>query len=116
MPAAAYRAIVDTYFGTSPYRDFVPDRGTASPHGWGQDNPIFEHLIDEIRPQVIVQVGAWLGASAIRMAGLLGQRGIMFGDDFVGEWPGVVQAVRLFADKLETKAQLMGEKWALRKS
>lgn len=218
MPAAAYRAIVETYFGTSPYQDLVDGAGTASPQGWGQHNPIFEHLIDEFRPHLIIEVGTWLGASAIRMAGMLRERGldativcvdtwlgsaihwrtaeyraqldlhngyprlyhaflanvaaaghqdiivpipqtaenasrmladlglkadmiyidgdhegtavytdlanywpllreggIMFGDDFVAEWPGVVQAVRLFAEKLGTKPMLMGEKWAIRK-
>ena len=46
---------------------------------------------------------------------LVAPGGVMFGDDFVAEWPGVVQAVKLFASKLGVQPELMGEKWILRK-
>jgi len=218
MPSASYRQIIDTFFGQSPYADFDASGGSATPQGWGQHNPIFEKLIHEIRPRLIIEVGTWLGASAIRMADLLAERniaativcvdtwlgsaihwrdatyrrqlalqngyprlyqsflanvvaagrqdtilpmpqtsenaaqmigslgltaeliyidgdhegtavyadlmnywplltpgGVMFGDDFVAEWPGVVNAVKLFANKVGVQPELLGEKWIIRK-
>lgn len=36
--------------------------------GWHSDHPIFEHLIGEVKPKTIIEVGSWKGASAIHMA------------------------------------------------
>jgi len=36
--------------------------------GWGSTDAIFEELIIEIKPNIIVEVGTWKGASAIHMA------------------------------------------------
>lgn len=218
MTTDAYRQIIDTYFGHSPYADFDASGGSATPQGWGQHNPVFEKLIREIRPRLVIEVGSWLGASAIRMADFLAEGniestivcvdtwlgspihwreepyrrqldlengyprlyraflanvvaagrqdtilpmpqtgenaarmigalgltaeliyidgdhegtavysdlinywplvapgGVMFGDDFLAEWPGVVGAVRLFADKIGLPFELIGEKWIIRK-
>jgi len=36
--------------------------------GWGGTAPIFEQLIIEVKPKIIVEVGTWKGQSAITMA------------------------------------------------
>ena len=36
--------------------------------GWHSDSAVFERLIMEVRPKLIIEVGTWLGASAITMA------------------------------------------------
>lgn len=36
--------------------------------GWNSDRPIFKQLIEESRPEIILEVGTWKGASAITMA------------------------------------------------
>lgn len=36
--------------------------------GWNSYSPIFRQLIEETRPKTIIEVGTWLGASAINMA------------------------------------------------
>lgn len=59
----------DVYAGFE-YADIAEDA-----HGGGA-NPIFQTLIDALKPQFIVEVGSWKGSSAIRMAGLLRERGI----------------------------------------
>jgi predicted O-methyltransferase YrrM len=46
---------------------------------------------------------------------LLRPGGVMFGDDYLGDWMGVVTAVNRFADKLGQKPQIVGEKWILQK-
>jgi cephalosporin hydroxylase len=39
-------------------------------HGWASDTPIFQELIDELKPQLIVEIGSWMGRSARHMARL----------------------------------------------
>lgn len=36
--------------------------------GWNSDHAVFKHIIDEVKPSVICEVGSWKGASAIHMA------------------------------------------------
>lgn len=38
--------------------------------GWSSEFPIFEDLIKNNKPSIIIEVGTWKGASAIRMANL----------------------------------------------
>ncbi|XP_068635740.1 uncharacterized protein [Aristolochia californica] len=91
------QTIIDRLFnGTSPYEDFPPAH--AQPllrrkriKGWGSTGAVFENLIRRVQPQIIIEVGSFLGASAIHMATLakaLGLRTqILCVDDFRG-WPG----------------------------
>lgn len=37
-------------------------------YGWHSDAPIFRRLIEETRPKQVLEVGSWVGASAIHMA------------------------------------------------
>ncbi|KAL0363024.1 UNVERIFIED_CONTAM: hypothetical protein Scaly_1257600 [Sesamum calycinum] len=59
--------------------------------GWGSQAPVFEHLILQAQPKIIIEVGTFLGASATHMAGLVRKLGldaqILCIDDFRG-WPG----------------------------
>jgi len=44
--------------------------------GWQSYESVFEELIVEVRPKLIVEVGTWKGASAIHMADLLVKHGL----------------------------------------
>lgn len=55
-----------------PFAGFEP-RADATCWGWNSTRPIFEHLIRGMRPRRIIEVGTWLGASAVVMARLLRQ-------------------------------------------
>jgi len=88
MTTAAYNQIIDALFGVSPYAGFAGPVGDPAPPGWGQNSPVFERLICEIRPRLIVEVGSWLGASAIRMAHHLGEQGISGTIVCVDTWLG----------------------------
>ena len=62
---------------SSPIDSLRPDldgfNASAYPldvRGWGSDAPIFQRLLARTRPRLIVEVGSWLGASAIHMAGV----------------------------------------------
>ncbi|XP_058085959.1 uncharacterized protein LOC131233313 [Magnolia sinica] len=84
------------YNGTSPFDGFPPPH--AAPllrekriKGWGSTGAVFENLIRKVQPRTIVEVGTFLGASAIHMAELTRRLGlktqILCVDDFRG-WPG----------------------------
>ncbi|GAB2245193.1 hypothetical protein Droror1_Dr00000686 [Drosera rotundifolia] len=85
------------YNGTSPYENFPPAHitGLLRPNrikGWGSNGAVFENLIRKVRPKTIIEVGTFLGASAIHMAGLASRFGlrstqILCLDDFRG-WTG----------------------------
>ncbi|KAF3439806.1 hypothetical protein FNV43_RR18084 [Rhamnella rubrinervis] len=98
VPSEVVRqTIVDKVFNsTSPYDSFPPAHvrnllRKKRVKGWGSKGAVFEHLIRKVKPRTIVEVGTFLGASAIHMAELTRQLGlntqILCVDDFRG-WPG----------------------------
>ncbi len=44
--------------------------------GWGDQDPIFEYVIKHWAPQLIIEIGTWKGASAVKMAELQKSHGI----------------------------------------
>lgn len=59
---------------SSVFEDFLPwDRDVS---GWHGEDPIFKDLITEVRPRLVIEVGTWLGQSAIHMAQHLEQNGL----------------------------------------
>ncbi|KAL6601742.1 hypothetical protein ACP70R_044962 [Stipagrostis hirtigluma subsp. patula] len=84
--------------GESPYAGFPPPHAAAllhpaasRPRGWGSTGAVFAELIESVRPSTIVELGAFLGASALHMAAvsrnLSLSPAILCVDDFRG-WPG----------------------------
>lgn len=39
--------------------------------GWGDQDPIFDYVLRHFHPLVVIELGSWKGASAIRMADLM---------------------------------------------
>ncbi|CAN1762321.1 hypothetical protein LINPERHAP1_LOCUS8318 [Linum perenne] len=98
LPAEAVRQTVldRVYDGISPFQDFPPPHVSGlirekTIRGWGSYGTVFETLVQKVRPRVIIEVGTFLGASAIHMAELTRELGldtvILCVDDFRG-WPG----------------------------
>ncbi|CAD6218501.1 unnamed protein product [Miscanthus lutarioriparius] len=95
---AVVRTLLDKLFdGESPYAGFPPNHtaallhpAAARPRGWGSTGAVFAELIKAVRPEVIVELGAFLGASALHMAAvsrnLSLSPAILCIDDFRG-WP-----------------------------
>ncbi|KAH6788588.1 hypothetical protein C2S51_003594 [Perilla frutescens var. frutescens] len=82
--------------GESPWKGFPPPQ--VAPllwkrwnKGWDSNAAVFRHLIEQVQPRVIIEVGTFLGASATHMAELTQGMGlqtlIICIDDFRG-WPG----------------------------
>lgn len=92
-----FPTILDKVFnGGSPYADFPPPhlRSLLKPNrirGWGSYGAVFKNVIQRVKPRVIIEIGTFLGASALHMANLTRQLGlqtrIICVDDFRG-WPG----------------------------
>ena len=202
----------------SPYAGLTGKGGNKEPDGWSQSSPVFEELITQYRPEFIIEVGTWKGASAIHMAdmakslelefvilcvdtwlgspihwktaeyrkelgiehgyptiyfeflrnviasgcaenilplpltsglasrwllelslqadiiyidadhealsvytdmidywNLVRPGGVMFGDDYIADWPGVVQAVQKFGAKISQTPLIFEEKWLFKK-
>jgi hypothetical protein len=54
------------YGGVNPYAGIIV--GDARIEGWDHTNRIFFDLLEEFRPSLIVELGSWVGGSAITMA------------------------------------------------
>ncbi|XP_008784490.1 uncharacterized protein LOC103703430 [Phoenix dactylifera] len=96
------RTVLDrVYNGSSPYAGFPPP--AIAPllypparrlRGWGSTTPVFRELVETVRPLTIIELGTFLGASALHMAALSRNLSlsslILCLDDFRG-WPGFRQ-------------------------
>ncbi|KAJ4728045.1 S-adenosyl-L-methionine-dependent methyltransferase [Melia azedarach] len=109
-PQLVRPTILDKIFnGSSPYTNFPPPHVSqllrrSRIKGWGSYGAVFKHLINKVKPRVIIEVGTFLGASALHMSNLTRQLGldtqILCIDDFRG-WPG-------FRDKLNDIQMING--------
>ncbi|XP_074590919.1 uncharacterized protein LOC141846774 [Curcuma longa] len=84
--------------GKSPFDGF-PSPETAAlllppkgrPRGWGSTLPVFRDLMESVRPLTVIELGTFLGASALHMAAVAANLSlpavILCVDDFRG-WPG----------------------------
>jgi len=54
--------------GSENIYDGISPSGNKNVFGWNSHSDIFSKLVEEKRPSVIIEVGTWLGASAIHMA------------------------------------------------
>ncbi|KAJ0110459.1 hypothetical protein Patl1_00671 [Pistacia atlantica] len=110
-PQNARQLIIDRLFnGTSPYSNFPPPHVTQLLRarrikGWGSYGAVFSRLINKVKPRIIIEVGTFLGASALHMSNLTRQLGldtqILCIDDFRG-WPG-------FRDKFKDIQMINGD-------
>ncbi|CAL9213365.1 unnamed protein product [Arabidopsis halleri] len=111
-PELIRQTVIDRIFnGTSPYTDFPPPHAEKFLRpkrikGWGSYGAVFENLIRRVKPKTIVEIGSFLGASAIHMANLTRRLGledtqILCVDDFRG-WPG-------FRDRFKDMALVNGD-------
>ncbi len=87
------------------FEDFLPwDREVS---GWHGNDPIFEELITNLRPKLIIEVGTWLGQSAIQMAQLLEQNELADAKIIcVDTWLGALEFWHELSDTAERDLRL----------
>lgn len=69
--------------------------------GWNSDHPIFRQLIEQTQPEVIIEVGTWKGASAIRMAKICKELGLTTKIYCVDTWLGSIEFITTMKDTPE---------------
>lgn len=78
--SATKKQLVDRIFdGVDPFAGYgnaPAARDAELPQGWGSTHPYFARYIDMLKPNLIVEIGTWLGGSAIHMGGLLRKAGL----------------------------------------
>jgi glycosyltransferase involved in cell wall biosynthesis len=77
---------LDNPYAHFNYRDYPQDL-----QGWGSSDPLFNQLIDQVKPKIIIEVGTWKGASAIHMAKLLQEKEIDGTIICVDTWLGTIE-------------------------
>lgn len=60
-------------------------------NGWNFKHQIFDDLVEQVRPKVIIEVGTWKGASALRMARACKRLGLNTKIYCVDTWLGAVE-------------------------
>jgi len=80
------------FFQDNPYDGFDPTSFPDDVQGWGSDDPIFERLIEYLRPKIIVEVGTWKGRSAIQMAQICRARGLQTNILCIDTWLGTIES------------------------
>jgi len=74
-----------------PYVDFDHRLWPEDLQGWHSKSPLFEELIHEVRPALIVEVGTWKGGSAVHMAECCRKLGLPTVILCVDTWLGAVE-------------------------
>jgi predicted O-methyltransferase YrrM len=66
------------YDGVDPFASWTKSKTPTDvlPQGWGSTHPYFKKYIELLKPTLIVEVGTWLGGSAIHMGHLLREAGL----------------------------------------
>lgn len=81
--------IRDQIYKTDIYKDFTPL--PARIQGWDSESVLFEEMILATKPKVIIEVGTWLGASAIHMAKTCKKHGFYPEIVCIDTWLGNIQ-------------------------
>jgi len=68
--------LMQTIHGKDIYENFAFQKYPKDLAGWGGDSGAFATLIAETKPEFIIEVGSWKGASAVTMADSLISHGI----------------------------------------
>jgi len=70
------------FYRANPLETFEPDSDDMQ--GWNSDSPVFEAVLRDLNPRLIVEVGSWKGASAIHMAKLAPEAHMLCIDTWLG--------------------------------
>ena len=82
----------------NPYEGFPVDQYEADegddPQGWGHRHWVFDFVLRNASPKVIIEVGTWKGGSAIKMATLCKELGLNAAIICVDTWLGSPEHIR----------------------
>lgn len=81
------------FHDVSPYEGHDLAAHPQDMQGWGSADPLFERVIGALRPQLIVEVGTWKGASAIHMARVARNLGLSSRIICIDTWLGSAEHI-----------------------
>lgn len=87
-----HQELLYKFYEESPYENFPYTDYDFDVQGWGSNEPIFERLISELSPQLIIELGSWKGASALHMVELLRQKNLICPVLCVDTWLGTIES------------------------
>lgn len=76
VPGPTYLELMHRIHGVNIYAGFAPTL-PEDRQGWNSDHPAFNEIIRNTRPDVVIDVGVWKGASTILLADLLKHHGVL---------------------------------------
>ena len=103
-PATAFASIGLTRH----YSGLDLDGLTFDVHGWGHEHHIFDDLIRNVRPETVIEVGTWYGASVLRMHALTRELGLETQFICVDTWLGSNEALWFAKDESRERLRIRG--------
>jgi len=73
---AVVKSVSPLIHAVDPYEGFDASVFEVDLQGWASGHPIFESVINKLKPKLLIEVGTWKGASAMHMAGLIRKHGL----------------------------------------
>ncbi len=67
--------LMSAIHGKNIYEGFAFENYPLDASGWGGESNAFSELIDELKPELVIEVGTWKGASALTIADSLAKQG-----------------------------------------
>lgn len=61
-------SLIEQIHGSNPYDDFSPVIAKPDMQGWNGRHPALSRCVDELKPDIIIDVGAWKGLSTSFLA------------------------------------------------
>ena len=83
--------LMEAVHGRDIYEHFNHHAYPEDRSGWGGASPAFETLIGRTRPELVIEVGTWKGASALTMAEAMARSGIDGRILCVDTWLGALE-------------------------
>ena len=91
-------ALMAQVHGRDVWEGMTPEAEPPDLQGWGSTAPVFERLIAEVRPRLVLEIGTWKGASAVHMARACARLGLDATVVCLDTWLGAREMVGLPPD------------------
>lgn len=89
-----HQELIGKFFARSPYEDFPYWDYSCYLQGWGSKEPVFERLIAQLSPKLIIEVGTWNGGSSLHMVEILKARNLVCPIICIDTWLGGLEVAR----------------------
>lgn len=71
-----FNSVMEKLYGEDIWNGFKAPLGVQEVQGWNGNHPVFGKLIQELKPEVVIDVGVWKGLSSITLARSMKEAGV----------------------------------------